>query len=251
MIETASEKRFVVSFHDLAPHSQPDCAQFIDDMRKCGVDRLSLLVVPNWYGSSPLQDNPSFASWLRERAEEGHEIVLHGYTHKANGISGGARQQFMGRIYTAGEGEFYQLERAEAARLLDEGRRQFDAAGLRTRGFIAPAWLLSEGSRQALIDGGFDYTTYWGSFERFKRDERMYAPTLTFSCRTHWRRMASHLWVRAWSLVNQAAPVLRIAAHPVDLKYPTIRDMLKRLTLEERRSRTPATYADLIDGEPN
>ncbi|MDP8244524.1 MAG: polysaccharide deacetylase family protein [Candidatus Hinthialibacter antarcticus] len=248
MIWQGQRLSFVVSFHDLAPHSWDACRLFLDDMHSIGVERVSLLVVPQWHGGEDTDQNTDFAAWLRDCAAQGHEITLHGYTHLADSIDGGLLQQFMGNIYTAREGEFYQLNYEDALANLQRGKDMFERMGLKTRGFVAPAWLLSPDARRALIDSGFEFTTYWNRVEALQQNIRINAPTLTFSCRTLLRRTISKPWVRFWKFYNHNAPVLRLAVHPGDLKYPAVRDMLKALAREALLTRQPMTYADVADG---
>jgi branched-chain amino acid transport system permease protein len=61
--------------------------------------------------------------------------------------------------YTAGEGEFFDLEREAAARLLRDGLAEFAAMDIAPTGFIAPAWLLGSEAEAAVREAGFDYTT--------------------------------------------------------------------------------------------
>ena len=248
MIWQGRKLGFVVSYHDLAPHSWNACRLFLDDMRSIGVERVSLLVVPQWHGGADTDENAEFAAWLRECADQGHEITLHGYTHLADSIDGGLLQQFMGNIYTAREGEFYQINYEDAFNKLQRGRDMFGRMGLSTRGFVAPAWLLSPDARRALIDSGFEFTTYWGNIEALQQRITINAPTLTFSCRTRLRRIISKRWVKLWKYYNYNAPVLRLAVHPVDLKYPRVRDMLVALAREALETRQAMTYADITDG---
>ncbi len=158
--------QLIVSFHDLHPGSRVQCERFLAICRECGVERTTLLVVPRWHGAPPCDDDREFAAWLRERAEEGHEICLHAYLHRVDVVTGSAVQRAMGRHYTAGEGEFYQIDEAEAATRLREGLRIVrDGCGVPVWGFTAPAWLLSGGGRAALRKLGFHYTTRWGQVE--------------------------------------------------------------------------------------
>ncbi len=248
MIWHGRQLGFVVSFHDLAPHSWEACRQFLDDMRSVGVERVSLLVVPRWHGEADANQHDEFCAWLRECAAQGHEITLHGYTHLTEKVEGGMWQQFMGNIYTAREGEFYQINYDDAKQKLQTGLDMFQHIGVSTRGFVAPAWLLSPEGRCALRDLRFEFTTYWGGIEALQQNVVIKAPTLTFSCRTRLRRIISKRWVKCWKLYNYSAPVLRLAAHPVDLKYPRVRDMLIKLASEAIDSRLPLTYADVTDG---
>lgn len=156
----------IVSFHDLHPGSRVQCERFLGMCRELGVKRTTLLVVPRWHGAPPCDEDRAFAAWLRARAAEGHEICLHAFLHRAEAVTGNAVQRAMGKHYTAGEGEFYQIDEAEAATRLREGLRMVrDGCGVPVWGFTAPAWLLSEGGRVALRNLGFHYTTRWGQVE--------------------------------------------------------------------------------------
>lgn len=64
----------------------------------------------------------------------------------------------MRRIYTH-EGEFYGLDEAEALLRLEAGLEVFDRHGWPVAGFVAPAWLMSEGTRQALRRLPLRYTS--------------------------------------------------------------------------------------------
>ncbi len=161
-----ADRKLIVSFHDLHPGSRAQCERFLAMMCELGVARTTLLVVPRWHGAAPCDEDLGFAAWLRERAAEGHEICLHAYVHEATEVTGNAVQRAMGKHYTAGEGEFYQIDAAEAERRLREGLRIVrDGCGVPVWGFTAPAWLLSEGARSALAKLGFHYTTRWGRVE--------------------------------------------------------------------------------------
>ena len=63
-------------------------------------------------------------------------------------------QKLTTRVYTADEGEFYDLDRADAATLVNRGNAELRELGFTPRGFIAPAWLLSEEAETALREVG-------------------------------------------------------------------------------------------------
>lgn len=162
----SAARTLIVSFHDLHPGSRAQCERFLAMCRALGVARTTLLVVPRWHGAAPCDEDRVFAAWLRERAAEGHEICLHAYLHRAEAVTGNAVQRAMGKHYTAGEGEFYQISEADAVTRLREGLRIVrDGCGVPVWGFTAPAWLLSGGGRSALMRLGFHYTTRWGQVE--------------------------------------------------------------------------------------
>lgn len=222
--------------------------------------RTTLLVVPRWHGAPPCDEDREFSAWLRARAEEGHEICLHAYVHEATEITGNAVQRAMGKHYTAGEGEFYQIGRGEAERRLREGLRVVrDGCGVPMWGFTAPAWLLSEAAREALCALGFHYTTRWGNVELLQsarsakesaasgvRIRVVDAPVLVWSVRAAWRRICSRGWVRLWGAWKRAAPVLRVAVHPVDFAHPAIEASVRTAIARNLLGREAACYRDLL-----
>jgi predicted deacetylase len=246
MTETNPERFLVVSFHDLSPQSEAICRQFLDELKKIGILSTTLLVVPQFHGDDSIDRHIEFCAWLNKLQEEGHETCLHGYYHRADEVAGGLVSQGMGRIYTAGEGEFYQLDYDQARNRLVKGLEIFRASGLSTEGFIAPAWLLSREAGQAARDLGLTYTTYLQHIEFLQEQKKWFAPTLVFSVRSFWRRWISVLWVELWFRLNWNARVLRLAIHPPDWKYPAIRKMIFRIAQNAIRNRKPATYAYLV-----
>jgi len=240
-------RRLIVSFHDLHPGSRGACDHFLETLRGLGVPRATLLVVPRWHGAAPCGADREFAAWLRARAAEGHEICLHAFRHVAEAVTGNVLQRALGRHYTAGEGEFHQITRNEAVGRLRAGLAIVARdCGVPVWGFTAPAWLLSEGGREALRATGFHYNTRWGAVELLQTGTTIPAPVLVWSTRAGWRRTGSRGWVRWWGALKRRAPVLRIAAHPGDFTYPVIEASLLAAIARHRRDREPACYRDLL-----
>lgn len=242
----AVQRKLIVSFHDLHPGSRDCCQRFIDRCHDLGVDRLTLLVVPRFHGDSAFTVDLAFVEWLRRMANAGHELCLHGYTHKAAQITGGLRSQLVGRVYTAGEGEFRDLTSPEASELLTRGLDLFRAARLPVYGFTPPAWLLGADARSALAATGLLYNTQWNRVELLSSGEMVAAPTLVYSARSRWRRWLSRLWVSYYQRRNRDQQVLRIAAHPIDFEHPDIERHLYEVVESAARDRAPATYCELV-----
>jgi len=242
-----ADRKLIVSFHDLHPGSRAQCERFLAMLRELGVARASLLVVPRWHGAAPCSEDREFAAWLRARVAEGHEVCLHAYVHEATEVTGNAVQRAMGKHYTAGEGEFYQIGETDAAERLREGLRIVrDGCGVPVWGFTAPAWLLSDAARTALAKQGFGYTTRWGRVELLQRGECVHAPVLVWSTRAAWRRICSRGWVRLWGAWNRRSPVLRVAVHPVDFSHPSIERSVRLAIARNLRGREAACYRDLL-----
>jgi predicted deacetylase len=211
------------------------------------IKRCSLLVVPNHHQKGSFLQDENFSRRLRELAEEGHEIVAHGYYHlRERRESDGIVARLITRSYTAGEGEFYDISREAADELLRRAREDFLTAGLCPCGFIAPAWLLSPGAELALRDGGWLYTTRLRSLLDLPRMKRVDSQSLVYSVRSSWRRETSLLWNQWLYRHLEPNPLMRMSIHPPDFSYPKIKVHILRLLAEATKERTPQTYAEFV-----
>lgn len=237
----------VVSFHDLAPHCRRAAEEFALRAGRLGVARISFLLVPRWHGVEPIGERPSFVSFVHELAAQGHEICLHGETHRDDAAPArGLVARVIARHYTAGEGEFYGLGGAAAAAKIDRGLAALRDLGLAPRGFVAPAWLLSPAARRVLVARGFAYTTTWGTLDLLPQDLRLPAPALVWSSRSPGRRALSRAVVRARFFACRRASLLRIAVHPGDLADPGIRRGLLGFLERAAAERRPRTYLEVV-----
>lgn len=222
------------------------CQFFLDRLNEIGIQQASLLVVPNWYNRSPIWENRDFMTWLRELADQDHEICLHGHSHLVEQVQGGLLAQFMGRIYTDREGDYHQISYEEAKQYIAADLEMFTTGQIPIHGFTPPAWLLSQGGRQALIEEGLLYSTSFTHIDLLQRGRCLAAPTITYSSRRGWRRWVSKRWTRFWHYIHRDAEILRIAVHPLDLEFPTITDSLFRLLQEAKHNRVPTCYRDVV-----
>lgn len=245
MTAAAPRRSLTVSFHDLTPARRALCADWLADMAACGVDRVSLLVVPADGGGPRFDADTHFVAWLREQVARGHELCLHGWTHREAQAPRGAWACLVARHYTAGEGEFYRLPLTEAARRLAAGLAAFQTAGLPVTGFVPPAWLCGDEARAAARAAGLDYLVTWNGLLSLADGRPIAAPVLTYSARARWRRIVSRLWVAIWSDLHAGASRLRVAVHPGDLAHPALRAHQNALIARLARSRTPITYGAL------
>ena len=244
-------KCMVVSVHDVSPATREVCDQMLQALAKLDVTRTSLLVVPNHHHRGHFLDDPIFCRWLAERASEGHELVVHGYFHQRAARSGESwRDRFLTKVYTASEGEFYDLPGPEAAALLARAKSDFTrfreqyAPGLPPPvGFIAPAWLLGADAGAAVREAGFGYTTRLTSFENLRTGEITRSQSLVYSPRNAWRRVVSRGW-NAWLARSlRRNPLFRLGLHPPDFHFPALWRQIERLIASARAERADLTYA--------
>jgi uncharacterized protein len=216
----AGERWLVVSFHDLAPHTQRPCQELLMLLAELGVPRASLLVVPRWHGPETILERPFFLRWLLSLAEEGHEICL-------------------------GEGEPDGTGREPVEVRLREGMEILAAAGLQARGFVAPAWRLGPAAREVLRRRDFEYTATLRHLDLLREDVRIAAPTVVFSTRSFLRRSLSPLVGRARFAASRRQPILRVSVHPQDLYERGVRRALVSVLRRALEDRAPVTYGEL------
>jgi predicted deacetylase len=242
-----SARTVVISLHDVHPGSRALCAQILGELAALGVDRCSLLVVPDFHGQGSFLEDSAFCEWIVQQGRRGHEIVAHGYQHlRPRAARESVAQMLMTRIYTADEGEFFDLDREAAAALLVRARNAFAQAGLAPAGFIAPAWLLSAAGENALRELGWEYTTRLRTVVDLRSDETIASQSLVWSARSAWRRRTSVWWNATLSRLLEPNPLLRISVHPVDAQHPPIWRQIRALVSRALETRRSATYHQWI-----
>ena len=231
-----------IAVHDVAPATWPQCKALLRLIDEAGAPPATLLVVPDYHRSGAINTDRAFTDAIDRRIARGDEVALHGYYHFDDGPAPQRTLDWLRRRHlTLGEGEFAALSEGEACMRLDAGLRLFDRVGWSARGFVAPAWLLGSGARAALPQMPIGYTSTHTHLETPCGGKRVYAPAISVSARSAWRRWTSRRWLAAARAFTANAPVLRLALHPEDARHVTImqawRDVLRALVAE----RTPMT----------
>ena len=235
-----------VSLHDVAPATLDDCRDtlaFLDSMR---VSPVALLVVPDYHGLGRVDKDAGFCRFLHERADRGDEIVLHGFCHQDIARPGrGLRDWLERRVVAASEGEFARLTGDVARLRILRGLAVLRAAGCQPEGFVAPAWLMSPGTQDALESLPFKYCATRDFVLPLGSDHRISAPSLVVSTRGTWRRGLAPVWNQLRLARRLASPVIRIALHSRDIRYGAIESLWRRL-LGQLADRSLVTEGQLV-----
>jgi predicted deacetylase len=244
---SASRDFLVISIHDIAPSTRSIVEKIMAELARHGVRACSLLVVPDYHHQGVSTQDRPFVAWLRELEAAGHEIVIHGYFHeRSRRGSESVFDKFVTQIYTNGEGEFYDLGYDEALRRIKSAREEFCASGLKPRGFVAPAWLLSPDGERAARDADMEYTTRLRAIVDLRSGEAFAARSIVYSVRNSWRRSTSLLWNAALARALEPSPLLRVSIHPADYSHPTVWRQIVDLIKAANGRRTVTTYQDWI-----
>ena len=244
-----------VSVHDVSAHTWNDCERLIASIPLLATLPLTLLLVPDWHGRGARDAfcSRKFDQAISRLRDQGHELCLHGYAHldgpedaadfqaAVSGQQEPWQHRIQRRIITRSEGEFAALGREEAARRLQRGLAWLSARGWSARGFVPPAWMISEQGIDAVRDAGFDYLGLYRAWVRLADGKRFAAPTITYTTRCAagdalWRVAQEVLAVR-----ERHCPVVRLALHPADLRRPANVRHAGRLLERWLASRSPLT----------
>ena len=235
-----------VSIHDVAPATLERCRAIAAAVAELDTAvPLTLLVVPRYHGA-PADPPREYREWIGERLARGDALALHGYTHSDDAPPPrGLRQRLRRSVYTAREGEFAALAHEEAAERIARGRRWFSEQGWPVSGFVAPAWLLSDGAWQAVREAGFLYTTTLTRFHVLPNNRALVAPTFVYSARGAWRRTASRAWNATLAAALAQAPVVRFGFHPADADHSELMQHALALLSRVKRKREALTKPEL------
>jgi uncharacterized protein len=243
----AAKDFIVVSLHDVAPSTRQIADTIVSELAHRGVRVCSLLVVPDYHHEGLFTRDRQFVSWLRGLEADGHEVVIHGYFHqRPRRAKETLRDQFLTRFYTQNEGEFYDLTYDEALRRIVAARDEFRAHGLKPRGFVAPAWLLSQDAERAAQDAQMEYTTRLRTVCDLRLGNVFSARTLVYSVRNNWRRGISRARNAIFFRFLRGSSLLRISIHPPDYLHPAIWSQITDLIERSVGSRTATTYQEWI-----
>lgn len=236
----------LASIHDVSPRFESEVDQLLNILRPHVGDTIAMLVVPNHWGDAPIVAGSPFASRLRQWADCGIEMFLHGFTHRDEARHRGRANRLRARVMTVGEGEFLGLSRAEAGVRIRSGRALIeDITGRPVAGFVAPAWLYGPGALEALADCALpmaeDHMKVWSPASGAQLAK---GPVITWASRTP-LRLASSLMAAA-ALRRTPLKVMRIGVHPPDSRHPVLVRSIDKTFRAALKGRRPGRYSDLL-----
>jgi len=237
-----------LAVHDVTPAHEKDLRTLTGLIEEAGIQRYSLLVVPDYHGRWNLLDHPEFCRWLSHLRNSGAEILLHGFTHLGRRDASGPGDRIRSALFTRGEGEFMCLDVNEASELLANGRDLLrEALGVSVRGFVAPSWLYGRGTLDALSETGFRLAeSRWRVWDPVEGVTLLRVPVANYAGGGWLKRLSAAGWVSLYGTLLSGSPVLRFALHPTDVQGECgTRRILRRLDrLSEGRD--PVHLGDLL-----
>ncbi len=248
MLATRLTDTVCVSIHDVAPATWTRCKRLIEAMRRVADIPFTLLLVPSYHNKVRIPPDPNYISAIREHWDRGDELALHGYFHQDDGPPPRTLyDRLLRQWYTAGEGEFADLDHLNARNRLEAGLAWFRQNGWQPEGFVPPAWLLGKGAWQALDGLPLRYTTTLRHLFLLPEKYPIASMAFVWSSRSALRRTASHCYNAAALHVANQSSLVRLVLHPADATHPDIvrrcQRLLERL-LSERTCMTKGAFAN-------
>jgi predicted deacetylase len=239
----------LASIHDVSPRFESEIDALIETLSAHVGHHMAMLVVPNHWGDAPIVPGSAFATKLRRWADAGFEMFVHGYYHRDDASHTGA-DRLRARWMTAGEGEFLGLPKAEAVVRIEHGRALIEGVtGRSIAGFVAPAWLYGEGTREALARCSIPIAeSHWRVWAPTTGAELARGPVITWASRTRLRLASSLAAARA--LRGSRTRVLRIGLHPPDCRHPAVIRSVGAALRHSIAHREVARYGDLTVALP-
>ena len=236
--------KLLIALHDVTPAFEPELRAL---WVMCAEQNIvpALFVVPNWHGDWPLEDHGRFVSWLRARAREGSDVFLHGERHDEIGTRRRWHDHLRAFGRTDSEGEFLALDRDETRRRITRGAERLRDIGLQPIGFVAPAWLWSDGTRGTVGELGFSLSEDERAIYLHRRGIGLASPLIRWSARTSVRALASTAVARAMTWWHRHNWLVRIALHPSDMSRLETRQSTKETIAWWRARRHPWQYSAL------
>lgn len=214
-----ADREFALVLHDIAPATWPDYRSFVEEIDSMGSIPMTWLVVPDFHHRSNTFEDTAMLRLLHQRVARGDELTLHGFYHCDDAPAPRTpRDYFMRRLYTY-EGEFYPIGFEEANERLERGAALFRAQNWPLHGFVAPAWLLGDGARQALKAQEFTYTSDPSHLYLLPDYTSIEAHSLVWSARSRWRRGMSWIVNERARRQHRHQPLIRLGLHPVDMRH--------------------------------
>ncbi|WCT72214.1 polysaccharide deacetylase family protein [Sphingomonas naphthae] len=246
--DTANRRRLIASIHDVCPAYADQTERLADILTETmGTARFAMLVVPHHWAGASLDADPVLRSRLRQWADQGVEMFLHGFTHRDDTRHAPGLAAWKARAMTAREGEFLGLDQIDAEHRMRDGLDMVEQAiGRPVAGFVAPAWLYSAGTREAMRRVRFriteDHLRVWDPVGGATLAR---GPVVTWASRSR-MRTASSLGVAALARATFGPlPTVRVAVHPGDVAKPEIVASIRRTLGHFAARRAPSRYADL------
>jgi len=244
----------IVAVHDVAPSTLDEVRWLLSRLDAAHVTRRVLKVIPAEEGADARRI-AAVEDLVRAEAAAGSEIVVHGWTHRADGPYRGALSDRMrARLFAGDTAEFLSIGPDEMRARLEAGRAWLERLGLKPGGFCPPAWLAAPGLAREARATGFRYVITLRGLLRLQAatglQRRLDLPATGYmgagSLQETLLRLGGAVLFQPLAGML-ASPARRVYLHPQGAAASSdcarVLDEIARLA----QHHAPGTYADLVD----
>ena len=218
-------KRFLLCFHDFSVWNFQKVTPILEDLKDLAGGPFSVLVIPDTEKASP-EAVEGFRKTLVRLADEGFELALHGYKHKAEFSQGRSYMGLIGMNLTQGEAEFAGLSEYESERLLWCGLEAWNKL-METRpvAFVPPTWYSNGFLPMQVRKAGMLYEGR--SFIASAIGKRYASPVVSFAGILPFMQNIAYIYGKAVFKLPVGVP--RLALHPSDFPQleGRVRDLIR------------------------
>lgn len=243
-------RNYLLCFHDFSVWNYETITPIIRELRDLAGCPFSILVIPGTEGASE-DAIEGFRKTLAELKDEGFELALHGYMHKAEFSQGRSYTGLAAMVLTNREAEFAGLSEYESNRvlqqaigawdkLLNDATEENDGNAIHPSAFIPPTWYsnkflpLQVKAAKMAYESRFALTNTQG--------KRTISPVASFAGIP--KKTEKIMMALARTFLKMPVGTPRVALHPSDFPHlrSDIRDLI-RIGLSSKRK--IIRYSDL------
>lgn len=231
-------RKFLLCFHDYSVWNFKSVTPILHELRDLAGRPFSVLVIPSTEGadSSLIED---FRTTLQQLRDEGFELALHGYKHKAEFSQGRNYKGLAAMSLTHNEAEFAGLSEFESSRLLQLGLEAWNnllSNNTKPAAFVPPTWWSNPYLHLQVRGAGLVYEDRFSLTN--KNGKRIASPVASFAGIPD--ATINPMFNIGELMMKIPAGIPRIALHPVD--FPKLSPRIKHLIRVALGSGRELTY---------
>lgn len=222
-------KKFLLCFHDFSVWNYQTVMPILEDLKEFVGAPFSVLVIPDTENAEE-PATADFKAALAQLKDEGFELALHGFKHKAEFSQGRSYAGLGAMSMTNREAEFAGLSEFESSRLLQQGLAAWNnlfetASGTPTKpiAFVPPTWWSNKYLHLQVRGEGMLYEDRFSLTN--KKGKRYASPVASFAGIPDFA--VNPMFNLGEFFTKIPAGILRIALHPTD--FPTHQARIKHL----------------------
>jgi peptidoglycan/xylan/chitin deacetylase (PgdA/CDA1 family) len=136
-------RKFLLCFHDFSVWNYQKMLPVLEQLKDLAGAPFSILVIPDTEKATP-EAVDGFREALSQLKDDGFDLALHGYKHRAEFSQGRSYAGLIAMNLTHGEAEFAGLSEYESSRILHAGidawNKLFGDSTTKPSAFIPPTW---------------------------------------------------------------------------------------------------------------